>query len=173
MPLTRLASVAVDRVAGRRGPVIDEIAAYAETDLLCYRADHPAALAKLQHEIWQPNLDWIERRHQASFAITVGVIPVTQAPAVVDAIKTAIAAHDDMTLAALHAVTHVSGSVILALAMIEGRLDAAGLVTASQLDEQFQSEQWGEDAEATERRAALAAEMHASARYVALLRDST
>ena len=172
MPLTRLASVAVDRIAGRRMSVIDEIAAYAETDLLCYRADHPAALAKRQHEIWQPNLDWIEQRHKASFAITVGLNPATQPPAALDAVKTAIAGHDDMTLAALHAVTHAAGSVILALAMIEGRLDTAGLVIASQLDEQFQSEQWGEDAEATERRAALAAEINASARFVALLREA-
>ena len=97
MPLTRLASVAVDRIAGRRMSVIDEIATYAETDLLCYRADHPAALAKRQHEIWQPNLDWIEQRHKAGFAITVGVNPATQSSAAVDAIKTAIAGHDDMS----------------------------------------------------------------------------
>jgi len=170
MPLTRLASGAIDRVAGRRAPVIDEVAAYAETDMLCYRADHPAALAKRQHEIWQPLLDWMEKRHTASFAVTAGVIPVTQPSAVLDAVKTAISAHDDMTLSALHAVTHAAGSVILALALIEGRLDATALVAASQLDEQYQSEQWGEDAEAAERRAARAKDLSASARFLDLLR---
>ncbi len=170
MPFTRLASGAIDRVTGRRAALIDEVAAYAETDMLCYRTDHPAALAKRQHEIWQPILDWMEQKHKATFAIAAGVIPVTQPPAVLDAVKGAIAAHDDMTLAALHAVTHAAGSVILALALVEGRLDANALVAASQLDEQYQSEQWGEDAEAAERRAALAHEIGASARFVDLLR---
>jgi len=169
MPLTRLASGAIDRVATHRADVIDEVAAYAETDLLCYRADHPVELSKRQHDVWQPVLDWMESRYQAKFATTVGVVPVTQSPAALEAARAAIAAQDDMTLAALHAVTHASGSVILALALVDGHIDAPALVAASQLDEQFQIEQWGEDAEAAERRAALAAAITASARFVALL----
>lgn len=171
MPLTRLASGAIDRVARHRADVIDEVAAYAETDLLCYRADHPVELSKRQYDVWQPVLDWVEQRYQAKFTSTVGVVPVTQSPAALEAARAAIAAHDDMTLAALHAVTHASGSVILALALVDGHMDAPGLVAASQLDEQFQIEQWGEDAEAAQRRAALAAAITASARFIALLRD--
>ena len=170
MPLTRLASGAIDRVADRRAEVIDEVAAYAETDMLCYRADHPAALAKLQHDVWQPVLDWMAERHQAEFVVTVGVIPVTQPSAALEAVRNAIAQHDDMSLSALHAATLAAGSMALALALIEGQLDAEALIAASQLDEQYQSEQWGEDAEAAERRTALAEEINACARFVDLLR---
>jgi chaperone required for assembly of F1-ATPase len=170
MPLTRLASGAIDRIAVHRADVIDEVAAYAETDLLCYRADRPVALSKRQYEIWQPVLDWVEQRYQAKFATTVGVVPITQSPVALEATRAAIAAHDDMMLGALHAVAHASGSVILALALVDDHIDAPGLVAASQLDERFQIEQWGEDAEAAERRAALAAAIAASARFIALLR---
>ena len=140
--------------------------------MLCYRADHPAALAKLQHDVWQPVLDWMAERHQAEFVVAVGVIPVEQPSATLTAVRNAIAQHDDMSLSALHATTHATGSVVLALALIEGQRDATALVAASQLDEQYQSEQWGEDAEAAERRAALAEEIKACARFVDLLRGS-
>lgn len=172
MVLTRLAGAAIDRVADRRTAVVDETAAYAETDMLCYRADHPEALAERQHKAWQPILDWMAERHDASFAVTAGVIPVSQPPATINAVKAAITAHDDMRLAALHSVTHAAGSVILALALVEGRLDADATIAASELDEQFQNEQWGEDAEAAERRAERAKEINACARFVALLRVS-
>jgi len=173
MPLTRLAGGAIDRVASQRTMVVDEIAAYSETDMLCYRADQPVALVKRQHETWQPILDWAEQRYRAKLTVTVGVVPVAQPPDTLDAIKHAVAAQDDMRLSALHAVTHAAGSVILGMALIEGRLDATAVVTASQLDEQVQSEQWGEDTEAAERRAALAVEVSACARFVDLLRGSS
>lgn len=169
MPLTRLACGAIDRIEGRPEQVIDEIAAYAETDLLCYRADHPPALIKRQTDLWQPVLDWMAARFNAAFSVTAGVIPVSQSPETLDAVRSAVAAHDSMTLSALHAVTHASGSVVLGLALVEKRLSADDVVAASQLDEQFQVEQWGEDSEAAERRRDLAQVIGDSARFLSLL----
>ncbi len=169
MPLTRLACGALDRVASGREQVIDEIAGYAATDMLCYRADHPDALVRRQHDTWQPILDWMAKRYDAAFVVTAGVIPVTQPRASLDAVRDAVAAHDDMALSALHAVTHASGSVVLALALAEARLDAESVIAASQLDERYQTEQWGEDTEAGERRDELARQINDSARFFALL----
>ena len=100
-----------------------------------------------------------------------GIIPVTQSATTLRALAAAVAAYDPMSLTALHAITTTSGSLVIALAVLEGELDAEGAFGASQLDESFQIEQWGEDYEAAERRAALKADIGAAARFVALLRS--
>jgi chaperone required for assembly of F1-ATPase len=102
LPLTRLVSTALDRVSPRRAEVIAEIAKYATTELLCYRADEPRELVERQAQIWQPLLDWTEARLDASFTVTHGVTPVAQTPACLAAIERAIAAQDAMRLVALH-----------------------------------------------------------------------
>jgi chaperone required for assembly of F1-ATPase len=169
MPLTRLAATAIDRTAVQRGRVIDEIAGYGGTDLVCYRADHPPALAARQQAVWQPLLDWAALRYDAALAVTCGVIPTRQSPAALKAFATAVAAHDDFRLTALHALTTACGSLVIALATMEGRLDAAEAFAASQLDETFQIEQWGEDAEAAARRESLAADIASAALFLELL----
>ena len=169
MPLTRLAATAIDRTATQREQVVDEIAGYAGTDLVCYRADHPPALAARQQAVWQPLLDWAALRYDAALAVTCGVIPTKQSPAALKAFAAAVAAHDDFRLTALHALTTACGSLVIALATMEGRLDAAETFAASQLDETFQIEQWGEDAEAATRRSALCADIAATARFLKLL----
>jgi chaperone required for assembly of F1-ATPase len=171
MPLMRLASTALDLVAKRHRDVVAEIAAYAGTDLLCYRADRPPELAVRQHGVWQPLLDWATLRYDAPFTITAGILPVTQPPAALRALAVAVGAYEPMRLIALHAVTTATGSLIIALALMAGELDAEAAFAAAQLDETFQIERWGEDYEAADRRAALKADIATAARFAALLDD--
>ena len=169
MPLTRLAATAIDRTAAERHKIVAEVAGYAGTDLVCYRVEHPPALAARQEAAWQPLLDWAAGRYDAGLAVTAGILPTPQSPTSLKAYAGAVAALDDFRLTALHAATGACGSLIIALALYEGRLDAAAAFDASQLDETFQIEAWGEDAEATKRREALAADIEAAARFLALL----
>ena len=170
MPLTRLAGATIDRAAGQREAIVRQVADYAGTDLVCYRATHPPALAARQQAVWQPLVDWAAERYAAPLAITAGVIPAQQPAASLAAFAAAAAAYDDFALTALHAATAACGSLVIALALFEGRLDAEAAFAASQLDESFQIEAWGEDKEQAERRAALAAEIVAAARFTLLLR---
>ncbi|HTZ38498.1 MAG TPA: ATP12 family protein [Stellaceae bacterium] len=169
MPLTQLAATAIDRTSGRRPEIVATVAGYAATDLVCYRADHPPALTARQEAVWQPLIDWAAGRYDAGLAVTRGVIPTPQSPASLRVYGSVVAALDDFRLTALQAATAACGSLIIALALFEGRLDAPAAFAASQLDETFQIEAWGEDAEATRRRAALAADIAAAARFVELL----
>jgi chaperone required for assembly of F1-ATPase len=169
MPLTRLSATAIDRTASQRPAVIGEVANYAATDLLCYRADRPPALAARQLAEWQPLIDWATSRYDASLTVTTGVIPATQSPAALKAFAAAVAAQDDFRLTALRALTTSCGSLVIGLALLEGRLDADAAFSISQLDETFQIEAWGEDAEAMARRAVLAEDIKAAARFIALL----
>jgi chaperone required for assembly of F1-ATPase len=170
MPLMRLASTALDLVTKRREAVAAEIAKYAETDLVCYRAEHPAELAQRQQAGWGPILDWAMLRYDAPLAITAGVIPAPQDPATLRAYAAAVAAYDPLALTALHTATTACGSVVLGLALVEGRLAPEEAYALSQLDETFQIEQWGEDSEAARRRASLREDIHNAARFLELLR---
>jgi chaperone required for assembly of F1-ATPase len=170
MPLTRLATTTVDRVATQRDAIIRQTANYAATDLVCYRATHPPALTARQQAVWQPLIDWAVLRYDAPLVVTSGVIPKSQSAESLRAFAAAVAEHDDFALIALQVATAACGSLIIALALIEGHLDAEGAFAASQLDESFQIEAWGEDAEQAARRRALAADIQAAARFIWLLR---
>jgi len=172
MPLTRLAATAIDRTAEKRAEIVAEVANFAATDLVCYRAAHPPALAARQEAVWQTLIDWAAGRYDAGLAVTVGIVPVAQSPASLKVYAAVVAAFDDFRLTALHAAAASCSSLVIALALHEGRLDAAAAFAASQLDETFQIEAWGEDAEAASRRAALAADIAATARFLALLDSS-
>jgi chaperone required for assembly of F1-ATPase len=169
MPLLRLAATAIDRTAAQRHLVVAETADYAGTDLVCYRAESPPALAARQHAVWQPLIDWTATRYDAALAVTTGIVPAAQTPAALRALAAIVAAQDDFRLTALHTLTAASGSLVIALAILEGRLDAEAAFAASQLDETFQIETWGEDAEAAARRRALAGDIATAARFIALL----
>jgi chaperone required for assembly of F1-ATPase len=149
---------------------VQQVAHYAGTDLVCYRAAHPPALAALQQAVWQPLIDWAVDRYGAPLAVTSGVSAASPPAARLAAFTEAVAEYDDFSLTALHAATATCGSLVIALALLEERLDADQAFAASQLDESFQIEVWGEDSEQAERRAALAAEIVAVARFVSLLR---
>jgi chaperone required for assembly of F1-ATPase len=170
MPLTRLANITIDRDPTQREVIVKATAGYAGTDLVCYRTADQPALAARQQAFWQPLVDWARQRYAAPLAVTAGVIPTPQPEASLDALAAAVAAQDDFALTALVVATAACGSLVIALALFEGRLDAAEAFAASQLDESFQIEAWGEDTEQAERRRALAAEIAAAARLWSLLR---
>ncbi|MGC2414383.1 MAG: ATP12 family protein [Stellaceae bacterium] len=172
MPLFRLAATAIDRTPAQRDLIVEEVAGYAGTDLLCYRAEHPPALAALQHAVWQPLIDWATQRYGARLAVTSGVVPAAQSPAAMRAFAAAVAAQDDFRLTALHTLTACCGSIVIALALMDGRLDTNAAFAASQLDETFQIEAWGEDAEAAARRSNIAADIEAAARFLELIAAS-
>ena len=170
MPLTRFATTTVDRVATQRDAIIRQTANYAVTDLVCYRATHPPELAARQRAVWQPLIDWAVLRYDAPLVITSGVIPKSQSEESLRAFASAVAEHDDFALTALHVATAACGSLVIGLALTQGHLDAEGAFAVSQLDESFQIEAWGEDAEQAARRRALAADIQAAARFISLLR---
>ncbi len=152
MGLTRLANTAIDLVAERRDDVVAEIAAYAGSDLICYHADSPPKLVDRQAEHWQPLVDWVGSRYGADLLVTTGVTPLQQKAQALAAISGAVAEFADFPLTALHGATGACGSVVIALALAEERLDADGAYQAAHLDEEFQSGRWGDD---TEQRKAL------------------
>jgi chaperone required for assembly of F1-ATPase len=126
-------------------------------------------LAARQQAVWQPLIDWAMRRYDAPLSVTSGVIPKNQSLASLRAFAAAVAEQDNFALTALHVATAACGSLVIGLALMEGQLDPQEAFAASQLDEGFQIEAWGEDAEQAERRRALAADIEAAARFRALL----
>ena len=171
MPLMQLAATAIDRTSTLRGRTIDEIVGYAETDLVCYRAERPPDLVARQSATWQPLVDWVRLRFDAPLMVTTGVVPKAQSIAAIAAIRAAIEPLDAFLLAALHNATAACSSVVIGLALVERRLDAEAAWQASQLVETFQIEQWGEYYEAAARRSALKRDIYATCRIMELLRD--
>ncbi len=135
MPITRLAGTAIDRVGLHRQAMIEQTMAYARTDLLCYRADSPPEVKDRQEASWQPLLDWAAETCGARLRVTRGVTPVEQPGAALDALGAAVEAFDDLELTALASVTGASGSLIVALALTAGRIDADQAYEVCQLDE--------------------------------------
>jgi len=169
VPLTRLAGTAQERIAPDPAPVAEGLARYAETDLLCYFAEDPR-LSALQAEQWQPLLDWAARRHDAPLRVTAGLMPVAQSPDALTALRRAVSALPPLELAALGVMVPAFGSLVLGLAVVEGRLEADEALRLATLDETFQEQFWGVDWEAAERRARIAAEVGQAARLLALAR---
>jgi chaperone required for assembly of F1-ATPase len=170
MPLMRLAATAIDHTALRRGQAIDEVVGYAETDLVCYRAERPPDLVARQSATWQPLVDWMTLRFDAPLLVTTGVVPKPQPAAAIAAIRAAVEPLDPFWLTALHSAAAICGSAAIGLALVERHLDAERAWQASQLDETFQIEQWGEDYEAADRRAALRRDIGATCHFMELLR---
>jgi chaperone required for assembly of F1-ATPase len=169
MPMMQLASTAVDVVSKNRESIVDGVAKYAETDLLCYRAEHPRPLVERQAQHWQPLLDWATLRYDAPLHVHAGLMPKPQPEDATRALRNAVDAYDDWMLSAVQSATDSCGSLVVALALIERRIDAAEAFEASQVDESFQIEQWGEDPESATRRAGLRRDIEAARRFVDLL----
>lgn len=169
MPMMRLAAAAIDRIGTERAVIVDQIAAYGGSDLLCYRADSPAPLVERQAELWQPLLDWATEAHGARLTVTHGITHVAQDQVALDFLRTAVEALDDCRLAAVSHLTATCGSLVIALAIAARHIGAAEATAASQLDELWQAEQWGEDAEATQRHDNLAQEIGDAVRFLDLL----
>jgi chaperone required for assembly of F1-ATPase len=169
MPLTSIANTAIDRIAAARDDMVAGLLRYAETDMLCYRADGPADLVARQGTIWQAILDWAAVDLDATLQVTTGVVPVPQSDEAVAKLRNVLRAYDDFRLAALSTAVSAMGSLILGLALAEGRLSAAEAFAAAQLEETYQNEFWGEDAEAVERRDNLKVDIDAAATVFRLL----
>ncbi|MDG4650233.1 ATP12 family protein [Roseibacterium sp. SDUM158017] len=150
MPVTRSANSAIDRVAPQHDEVAGMLAAYAETDLLCHRAESPEALAERQAKGWDPLLDWAAEAHGARLLATAGILPVAQPAESLERLALGLRALDPFRLTALHDLVTLSGSLILGLAVAGGRIDVEAGWRLSRIDEDWQIEQWGEDEEAAE-----------------------
>jgi chaperone required for assembly of F1-ATPase len=170
MAFTRLAATAVDRVAEGRPAVIEMLLSYAGADALCYRADEPFDLVLLQQQRWQPLLDWAAESLGARLVVTSGILPVAQPEPAIAALRRVLDAMDTWELTALAVVAQACGSLVLALALAQGHIDADEAFALSQLDESYQIERWGEDAEAARRRTALHDDICDAWRFMLLAR---
>jgi len=165
----QLACTAIDGVCQNTDGVVDALVAYGETDLLCYRAEEPAALVERQAQGWQPLLDWAESRYGVRFAVTSGIVPVDQPPETLAPLRACVRALDPFRLTGLQALAGSLGSLVLALAVLESRLSAAEAFALSQLDEEHQARQWGADEEAEQRKAAMLVDVQGSESYLRAL----
>lgn len=169
MPTTRLVNVAIDRMAGAREDTAAKICAYVETDLLLYRAPDPAELVARQAQGWDPLIEWAGAQGIV-LTPTTGLLARSQpAPSLAAAAARALAC-DDFALCGLAHAAALLGSGVLALAVQAGRLDGETAFALSRIDEDFQSERWGADAEASARAANLLFEVKAVSVFLAALR---
>jgi chaperone required for assembly of F1-ATPase len=170
MPVTRIANSTVDGVSKESQPVADEIVKYAGSDLLFYRAAAPQALVERQAVAWNPVLDWFRKDLGARFFLAEGVMHVEQPKEAIEAVRRHVAARfEPLRLAAMHVMTTLTGSALLALAVEAGAWDVETAWMAAHVDEDWNIEQWGIDAEAEHRRAFRKADMLAAARLIAAL----
>jgi chaperone required for assembly of F1-ATPase len=170
MPVTRMVNAAIDHVAQAREAVIDDILRYARSDLLCYRAGEPAPLVARQNAVWNPLVAWAGETFGAAFRLTEGIVFVDQPADIADGFRTVLTdAYGPIGIAAMHVLTTLSGSIVLAVAVAERRLDPAEAFAASELDADFEAEIWGYDSEAIARRNAREADFLAAARLLAAL----
>lgn len=169
MKLTGLANAAIDRALPDPIGFAAPLAAYAETDLLCYRADAPDTLVAAQAEAWDPLLDWARARYDVHFTVTAGIVHVGQPAATIARLNEALAARPPFALAPFHPLVTIGGSLVAALALAEGAIDPDAAFAATHLDELWQAEHWGEDALALATREAHRADFLAAARFLALL----
>ncbi|MCJ2137140.1 ATPase [Methylobacterium sp. J-026] len=167
MPLTRLANTAIDGVAPRLDAVAADLCAYAVTDLVAYRAGEPDRLVAAQGAAWDPVLAWAREAFGARVILSEGVMHVEQPPDTVRALAAAVTAETDpFRLAGLHTLTTLTGSLLIALAVLRGHLRPAQAWAAAHVDEAYQAEVWGRDAEAEARLEARRAEFEAAADFV-------
>ena len=169
MPLTGLANAAIDRVAPDREAFAHGLANYAEADLACYRAEGPRELAARQEKSWDELLGWARRRFDVDFATTSGLMHVAQPQATIERLAHAVAALDAFRLAGLSPLVTVGGSLIAALAVLEKAQTAQQAWDAVSIDERWQLEQWGSDAEAEQALENRRRDFFAAARFLELL----
>ncbi|MEP3427167.1 MAG: ATP12 family protein [Roseibium sp.] len=167
MPLTRISNSAQDAVTEKFDEVADEITNFAGNDALCYRADTPESLVTSQRNTWDPVVDWAGELLGGRFVLIEGIIHGSQPDSLLTAFRARIGALTPLRLAAFHTATSLTGSALLALALLEGRLDTESVWTAAHVEEDFNIERWGEVTEATEIRAFKQKEFEAAALILA------
>jgi chaperone required for assembly of F1-ATPase len=169
MPLTGLANAAIDRIAPDPATFAAGLAAYAESDLLCYRAEEPEDLVARQRAAWDPLLDWARGRYDVHVETATGIIHRAQPAATLAQLSEAVAARDAFALAGLSPIVTVGGSLIAALALAEGAATPAQVWDAVTLDEEYQAERWGRDPLAEDALAARRRDFDAGVRFLGLL----
>lgn len=170
MPLTAMLSAALDTGEAGADEWREEIVGYLGTDLVCYRAESPQALAERQAHVWNPYVEFMRRAFGAILMTTAGIVAVPQPDASLGAVRAALSKETPETLFALRIATAISGSAALALALWKGEAGAEALFEASRVDERFQEERWGADEEAKAREERLRADFLKAAEFLALLR---
>lgn len=170
MPLTGLANAAIDHIVPNQASFAAGIARYGESDLLCYRAEAPQTLVERQAAAWEPLLDWARARYDVAFVVTQGIWPVDQPAQTLTRLGAAVAAFDPFLLAGLSTLVNLSGSLICGLAIVDGGHDLGAIWQAAEIDEAWQIEQWGEDAQAAARNARRAADFAIAGAFCAMSR---
>lgn len=175
MPLTRLVNTTIDGVRDRQDAVLAEVHRFAGSDLVSYRADAPAELVEAQRAAWDPVVSWFQQHYGAAFVVATGVVHVEQPPQSLARVELALrdlagrGSAAPYRVAALHAMTTLMGSALLAIAVAAGRLTDEAAWSAAHVDEDFQTSQWGEDVEAAPRRVARFEEMRAAGQVFRLV----
>lgn len=172
MKLTGLANAAIDNVAPNREQFAQRLASYGESDLLCYRAESPRTLTERQEQSWDGLLAWARRRFDVDFRTTCGIVHVAQPDATVGRLAQAVASLDPFRLAALSPLVTIGGSLVAALAVLEGAIGADTAWDAVTLDDRWQLDQWGSDPEAEASLEERHRDFLASARFLDLLEIS-
>lgn len=169
MPLTGLANAAIDRVAADPAMFAADLARYGESDLTCYRAEGPEPLVARQAESWDALLDWARRRYDVDFTCTSGIVHTPQPDDTVVKLAHAVAVLDPFRLAALSPLVTIGGSLVAGLAVLEQAVPPETAWEAVSLDDRWQAEQWGEDAEAAAALDNRRRDFLAAARFLELL----
>lgn len=172
MPVTRSANAAIDKVAVMKDAVVEELAGYGASDLLCYRAEGPVELIAQQQAAWDPWITWAANALDAPLQTATGVMHVAQPTESTARLHAEVARLDPYTLAGLHDLVALSGSLVLALAVTKGKLSPAQAWEISRVDEAWQISQWGEDDEASAAAAVKRAAFEHAARFVELCRTA-
>lgn len=165
MPLTAIACTAIDLVANDRSAACDELLSFAEHELICYRAEGPEELVARQEQVWRPLLDWLEATHGARLTVGSGLLEVQQSAEAFAVLRGVLERYDEFALTGLATAVRACGSLVVGLALAEQRLTAAEAFAASELEETFQIERWGEDPIARDRRDGIRRDLEAAARF--------
>lgn len=169
MPLMKLAGTAIDRVANTRDELVKGTVTYAGSDAMCYRPNNQPDLAERQNERWEPILDWAAESLGARLVLAEGILHVTQSDEALAALHAKVDSYGVFKLTAVADLTGMLGSLILALALVDGRVTALEAYELALLEEIYQSELWGEDYEAIDRRAALKLDVEKTYEFFSLL----
>jgi chaperone required for assembly of F1-ATPase len=169
MPLTRLANTAIDRVVPHRSRIVEEMVKFAGSDLLCYRAQEPDGLIARQAAAWDPVIIWAQRQLDAGFRTTAGVVFYPQTSAALAAMRGYIEGKPAWALAPMHNIVTLTGSALLAAMIAEGDISGDDAWRAAHIDEDWQIEHWGVDAEAQARRDHRRHEFDMAIRFLSLL----
>ena len=172
MPLTKLANTAIDRAGGERAFVAGQVVEFSGSDLVCYRADEPEALAILQATAWDPVIRWADVAMNAKFKVVAGVMHQAQSPATIVAVEKHVAGQDEFRLTVAHNLTTLTGSALLGLMLVAGAIAPEAAWAAAHVDEDFQIAVWGTDEEAAQRRVWRKIDFDGSLQFLNLLSAS-